>query len=428
MSQIMCVFSCRSQLCRQIARRRCLVALNSVLFGWVTLPSSRWEHQNASQRRLALSFFLSLLLSQPYSTHACGHQHMHTHTHTSCTEQPWKVGQSHRNRLVIWSVVSLLVDWKYPSWFVVFYESWSVKWSHHHPNNVHKQKQYFLFTVQHFQTYKLQHHGHKVLAVYDCLHQTRHITSCFGLWGNVIALKLLDVQNLIWDAVQAPNTLALPEHPCSVSPFAQIFSFFICEMVIEFLSGSDTFFFLFLSFVPFSFVCFISSVRLNDWSWVTVHTWPVCRFLGVPPGRGSCPLTGPLPFDLIYTDYHGLQQMKQHMGLSLRKHKSVFCSLPLSLSVCVISVSLPSSKYTVCLFHPFSLPVIAFLMKYFTIGLLTGRCYRPVTSLCISRILPLGWSNLASLHSDQSTRCRLLGWCHFLFSQHHKLLFICITK
>uniref|UniRef100_A0A3B1IX10 alpha-1,6-mannosyl-glycoprotein 6-beta-N-acetylglucosaminyltransferase n=1 Tax=Astyanax mexicanus TaxID=7994 RepID=A0A3B1IX10_ASTMX len=44
-------------------------------------------------------------------------------------------------------------------------------------------------------------------------------------------------------------------------------------------------------------------------------------FLGVPPGRGSCPLRGPLPFDLIYTDYHGLQQMKQHMGLSLRKHK-----------------------------------------------------------------------------------------------------------
>lgn len=48
-----------------------------------------------------------------------------------------------------------------------------------------------------------------------------------------------------------------------------------------------------------------------------------CSFLGVPPGRGSCPLTGPLPFDLIYTDYHGLQQMKQHMGLSLKKHKSV---------------------------------------------------------------------------------------------------------
>ncbi|CAG5947748.1 unnamed protein product [Menidia menidia] len=44
-------------------------------------------------------------------------------------------------------------------------------------------------------------------------------------------------------------------------------------------------------------------------------------FLGVPPGRGSCPLTGPLPFDLIYTDYHGLQQMKQHLGLSLKKHK-----------------------------------------------------------------------------------------------------------
>uniref|UniRef100_A0A3P8XUC3 alpha-1,6-mannosyl-glycoprotein 6-beta-N-acetylglucosaminyltransferase n=1 Tax=Esox lucius TaxID=8010 RepID=A0A3P8XUC3_ESOLU len=46
-------------------------------------------------------------------------------------------------------------------------------------------------------------------------------------------------------------------------------------------------------------------------------------FLGVPPGRGSCPLTGPLPFDLIYTDYHGMQQMKQHMGLSLKRHKLV---------------------------------------------------------------------------------------------------------
>ncbi|XP_032900509.1 alpha-1,6-mannosylglycoprotein 6-beta-N-acetylglucosaminyltransferase B isoform X1 [Amblyraja radiata] len=44
-------------------------------------------------------------------------------------------------------------------------------------------------------------------------------------------------------------------------------------------------------------------------------------FLGVPPGRGSCPLTEPLTFDLIYTDYHGLQQMKQHMGLSFKKYK-----------------------------------------------------------------------------------------------------------
>lgn len=43
--------------------------------------------------------------------------------------------------------------------------------------------------------------------------------------------------------------------------------------------------------------------------------------LGVPPGRGNCPLTVPLPFDLIYTDYHGLQQMRQHMGLSFRKYR-----------------------------------------------------------------------------------------------------------
>ncbi|XP_054614739.1 alpha-1,6-mannosylglycoprotein 6-beta-N-acetylglucosaminyltransferase B-like [Dunckerocampus dactyliophorus] len=54
---------------------------------------------------------------------------------------------------------------------------------------------------------------------------------------------------------------------------------------------------------------------------ISVSVKELHGFLGVPPGRGSCPLTGPLPFDLIYTDYHGLQQMKQHMGLSLKKHK-----------------------------------------------------------------------------------------------------------
>ncbi|XP_072549393.1 alpha-1,6-mannosylglycoprotein 6-beta-N-acetylglucosaminyltransferase B isoform X1 [Salminus brasiliensis] len=54
---------------------------------------------------------------------------------------------------------------------------------------------------------------------------------------------------------------------------------------------------------------------------ISVSVKELQGFLGVPPGRGSCPLRGPLPFDLIYTDYHGLQQMKQHMGLSLRKHK-----------------------------------------------------------------------------------------------------------
>lgn len=65
-------------------------------------------------------------------------------------------------------------------------------------------------------------------------------------------------------------------------------------------------------------VMFLCSFKLRVW-----FVFVCCRFLGVPPGRGSCPLTGPLPFDLIYTDYHGLQQMKQHMGLSLKKHKLV---------------------------------------------------------------------------------------------------------
>ncbi|XP_012893248.1 PREDICTED: alpha-1,6-mannosylglycoprotein 6-beta-N-acetylglucosaminyltransferase B isoform X1 [Dipodomys ordii] len=54
---------------------------------------------------------------------------------------------------------------------------------------------------------------------------------------------------------------------------------------------------------------------------ITVSLKELQSNLGVPPGRGSCPLTMPLPFDLIYTDYHGLQQMKQHMGLSFKKYR-----------------------------------------------------------------------------------------------------------
>ncbi|KAM4890227.1 alpha-1,6-mannosylglycoprotein 6-beta-N-acetylglucosaminyltransferase B isoform 2-T2 [Sylvia borin] len=54
---------------------------------------------------------------------------------------------------------------------------------------------------------------------------------------------------------------------------------------------------------------------------VTVSLKELQSHLGVPPGRGNCPLTSPLPFDLVYTDYHGLQQMKQHMGLSFKKYR-----------------------------------------------------------------------------------------------------------
>uniref|UniRef100_S4RQ74 alpha-1,6-mannosyl-glycoprotein 6-beta-N-acetylglucosaminyltransferase n=1 Tax=Petromyzon marinus TaxID=7757 RepID=S4RQ74_PETMA len=40
------------------------------------------------------------------------------------------------------------------------------------------------------------------------------------------------------------------------------------------------------------------------------------RLVAVPPGKGSCPITTPLPFDLVYTDYLGLAQMSRNMGLS----------------------------------------------------------------------------------------------------------------
>ncbi|XP_007958037.1 alpha-1,6-mannosylglycoprotein 6-beta-N-acetylglucosaminyltransferase B [Orycteropus afer afer] len=54
---------------------------------------------------------------------------------------------------------------------------------------------------------------------------------------------------------------------------------------------------------------------------ITVSLKELQSNLGVPPGRGNCPLTAPLPFDLIYTDYHGLQQMKQYMGPSFKKYR-----------------------------------------------------------------------------------------------------------
>ncbi|XP_075920933.1 alpha-1,6-mannosylglycoprotein 6-beta-N-acetylglucosaminyltransferase B-like isoform X1 [Petromyzon marinus] len=44
------------------------------------------------------------------------------------------------------------------------------------------------------------------------------------------------------------------------------------------------------------------------------------RLVAVPPGKGSCPITTPLPFDLVYTDYLGLAQMSRNMGLSFRAY------------------------------------------------------------------------------------------------------------
>lgn len=88
-----------------------------------------------------------------------------------------------------------------------------------------------------------------------------------------------------------------------------------------------------------------------------------CRFLGVPPGRGSCPLTGPLPFDLIYTDYHGLQQMKQHMGLSLKKHKLVnvyyVCVRGPVFLLCAYATLISYSFMSVCVSNYLGMQIIA---------------------------------------------------------------------
>ncbi|XP_069036807.1 alpha-1,6-mannosylglycoprotein 6-beta-N-acetylglucosaminyltransferase B-like isoform X2 [Lepisosteus oculatus] len=49
---------------------------------------------------------------------------------------------------------------------------------------------------------------------------------------------------------------------------------------------------------------------------------PLLRSLiGAAPGKGSCPIQSPLPFDLLYTDYHGLAQLQAAMGLSFHHYR-----------------------------------------------------------------------------------------------------------
>ncbi|CAL8301956.1 unnamed protein product [Lota lota] len=46
--------------------------------------------------------------------------------------------------------------------------------------------------------------------------------------------------------------------------------------------------------------------------------------IGAAPGRGSCPIQRPLPFDLIYTDYHGLAHLQGAMGLTFQHYQCRF--------------------------------------------------------------------------------------------------------
>ncbi|KAJ8399865.1 hypothetical protein AAFF_G00405950 [Aldrovandia affinis] len=46
--------------------------------------------------------------------------------------------------------------------------------------------------------------------------------------------------------------------------------------------------------------------------------------IGAVPGRGSCPILRPLPFDLLYTDYHGLAHLQGAMGLSFQHYQCRF--------------------------------------------------------------------------------------------------------
>ncbi|XP_061612604.1 alpha-1,6-mannosylglycoprotein 6-beta-N-acetylglucosaminyltransferase B-like [Phyllopteryx taeniolatus] len=57
---------------------------------------------------------------------------------------------------------------------------------------------------------------------------------------------------------------------------------------------------------------------------LTTSQYHLHRLIGAAPGRGSCPIKGPLSFDLIYTDYHGLAHLRGAMGLAFQYYQCRF--------------------------------------------------------------------------------------------------------
>ncbi|XP_036399328.1 alpha-1,6-mannosylglycoprotein 6-beta-N-acetylglucosaminyltransferase B-like [Megalops cyprinoides] len=56
----------------------------------------------------------------------------------------------------------------------------------------------------------------------------------------------------------------------------------------------------------------------------TISQSHLLSLIGAAPGRGSCPIQRPLPFDLLYTDYHGLAHLQGVMGLSFQHYQCRF--------------------------------------------------------------------------------------------------------
>ncbi|XP_061666128.1 alpha-1,6-mannosylglycoprotein 6-beta-N-acetylglucosaminyltransferase B-like [Syngnathoides biaculeatus] len=57
---------------------------------------------------------------------------------------------------------------------------------------------------------------------------------------------------------------------------------------------------------------------------LTTSQYRLRRLIGAAPGRGSCPIKGPMSFDLIYTDYHGLAHLRGAMGLAFQYYQCRF--------------------------------------------------------------------------------------------------------
>ncbi|KAJ8364206.1 hypothetical protein SKAU_G00130370 [Synaphobranchus kaupii] len=56
----------------------------------------------------------------------------------------------------------------------------------------------------------------------------------------------------------------------------------------------------------------------------TISKTQLLSLIGAAPGMGSCPILRPLPFDLVYTDYHGLAHLQGAMGLSFQHYQCRF--------------------------------------------------------------------------------------------------------
>lgn len=232
--------------------------------------------------------------------------------------------------------------------------------------------------------------------------------------------------------ITVPVTVTFDKHissACCVSFLQKYFLPCSCEMVIQTLLRSDICFLLFFSIsVPLLFCgdysdCLYATVHIAG-LFVMLKAHLTCvQVFGSPSRKRK------LPSDwasALWPHLHGLPRPAADEAAygSVAEETQVSTLLSFSfLSKTVTFVCLPNSdlysKCSVCLLHTFWLPLIAFLLKYLTIGLLTCCCFQLVdTGQFHYASAKMGLFTQWSMNQVQA-----FGMVSFPFCQSHKLCF-----